>query len=147
MTELTTELIRICRAFGVFERESVCCGSVTVPQCLVLQELLDAPRDMSALAAQAGASLSSMTRLVDGLERKGWVERHRPGEDRRRVVVDLTDEGREQASELREQTEAVIRMALDHIPKTKHKQVHESVRLVRQAMDQLREAGGRCCGS
>ncbi|RLB48267.1 MAG: hypothetical protein DRI90_25545, partial [Deltaproteobacteria bacterium] len=69
MSDLTAELVRICRHFGVFERESVCCGSVTVPQCLVLQELLEAPRDMSALAAQAGASLSAMTRLVDGLER------------------------------------------------------------------------------
>jgi DNA-binding MarR family transcriptional regulator len=146
MSELTDELIRICRHFGVFERETVCCGSVSVPQCLVLQELLDGPRDMSALAAQAGASLSAMTRLIDGLERNGWVGRQRPDDDRRRVVVALTDAGRRQARQLREQTETVIRAVLERIPKTKHKQVHESLRLVRQAMDQLREIGCRCCG-
>ncbi len=145
MTDLTAELIRICRHFGVFERESVCCGSVTVPQCLVLQELLETPRDMSALSAQAGASLSSMTRLVDGLERHGWVERSRPDDDRRRVEVALTVEGHRQARQLREQTEAVINVVLGHIPKGKHKQVLESLRLVRQAMDQLRDAGCGCC--
>jgi len=147
MRELTGELIAICRHFGVFERESVCCGSVSVPQCLVLQELLDDERDMSALAGQAGASLSAMTRLVDGLERKGWVERRRPDDDRRRVVVGLTDQGRSQAEDLRGQTETVIAAVLDRIPKGKHKQLHESLRLVRQAMDQLREIGSGCCGS
>jgi DNA-binding MarR family transcriptional regulator len=145
MTDLTAELVRICRHFGVFERESVCCGSVTVPQCLVLQELLEAPRDMSALAGQAGASLSAMTRLVDGLERHGWVERSRPDDDRRRVVVDLTDQGRSRATQLRAETERVINVVLDHIPKGKHKQVLESLRLVRRAMEQLRAAGGTCC--
>ncbi len=147
MSDLTAELVRICRHFGVFERESVCCGSVTVPQCLVLQELLEAPRDMSALAAQAGASLSAMTRLVDGLARNGWVERTRPDDDRRRVVVGLTDEGRARASELREQTATIISGVLDQIPKGKHKQVLESLRLVRQAMDKLRDAGCGCCSS
>ncbi len=146
MSELPAELIRICRHFGVFERESVCCGSVSVPQCLVLQELLEGRRDMSALAARAGASLSAMTRLVDGLERSGWIERCRPEEDRRRVVVGLTAEGRSQACRLREETETLLRAVLDRIPKGKHKQVHESLRLVGDAMAQLRELESRCCG-
>jgi DNA-binding MarR family transcriptional regulator len=102
---------------------------------------------MSALASQAGASLSAMTRLVDGLERRGWITRARPGDDRRRVVAKLTAAGRREATRLRAETEAIISTVLRRIPAAKHPQVLEAVRLLRTAMDELRESGRSCCAS
>jgi MarR family transcriptional regulator, organic hydroperoxide resistance regulator len=147
MSPFTLELIRICRHFGVLERESVCCGTVSVPQCLVLQELLDEPREMTVLAALAGGSISAMTRLVDGLERRGWVCRQRSDDDRRRVQVELTELGKKEATQLRQSTEAIVSAVLTRIPKTKRSQVIEAIKLIRVAMDEARVDFQKCCGS
>jgi DNA-binding MarR family transcriptional regulator len=135
----TIELIAIARAFGVFERETVCCGTVTVPQCVVLQELLEEPRDISRLADRVGVSMSAMTRLVDGLERRAWVSRTRSIEDRRKVVVELTAGGRREAARLRALSQQLVDTILARIPAEKHAQVLESVRLVRLAMAEFRD--------
>ena len=75
MKEFTDELVQICRHFGVFEREMVCCGTVTVPQCLVLQQLRNGATDISTLAGHAGSSISAMTRLVDAAWKLGHGEK------------------------------------------------------------------------
>lgn len=144
--EFATELVAICRFFGLFEREAVCCGTVTVQQCVVMQELLAASRDISGLASYAGVSASAMTRLVDGLERRGWVIRSRGEDDRRRVDVGLTQQGRREAERLREMTEDAVAALLSRIPAAKHPQVVESLRLIRMALTDTRQGLESCCG-
>jgi DNA-binding MarR family transcriptional regulator len=52
------------------------------------------PMSIGALAAVEGVQSPTMTQLVNGLERSGFVRR-RPGTgDRRQVVVEATDAGR-----------------------------------------------------
>jgi DNA-binding MarR family transcriptional regulator len=143
--ELADELIAICRHIGAYERESVCCGTVTVPQCLVLQQLRAGPLDMGALASSAGSSVSAMTRLVDGIERRGWAERVRDAEDRRRVVVQLTAAGAGEADRLRASTDELLAVLFERIPADRRAQVIESLRLVRQALDALDGTFGSCC--
>jgi len=140
-----SELVRISRFFGAFERDTVCCGTTTVSQCVVLQHLLVAPQAMTSLAGFTGMSISAMTRLVDGLERKGLVARERDPQDRRRVVVRLSADGAQEAERLRELTHQAIAAVLEHIPVTKHSQVLESLQLIRAAMERARTGAGRCC--
>jgi len=142
--ELIGDLVGICRVFGMFERESVCCGSVTVPQCVALQAMLEGDHDVSRLAEHMGVSASAMTRLVDGLERRGWVRRVRGDDDRRRVDLELTAEGRREATRLRETTEKSVAAVLACIPKGKQAQVAEAMRLLRTALTEAR-AGITCC--
>jgi MarR family transcriptional regulator, organic hydroperoxide resistance regulator len=47
------------------------------------------------LAKNAELSPASMTAMLDQLEEWGFVERRRSAEDRRQVLVSLTDQGRE----------------------------------------------------
>jgi DNA-binding MarR family transcriptional regulator len=47
-----------------------------------------------ALAEAAGVAAPTATRMLDGLERDGYVTRAPGTQDRRCVAVDLTDEGR-----------------------------------------------------
>lgn len=138
------ELIGICRLFGVFERDAICCGTVTVPQCVVLQELLRGPADVSTLAKTMGVTNSAMTRLLDGLEKRAYVRRERSSEDRRRVELSLTEEGRVEAERLRGLTEQAIDAVLACIPESKHQQVIESVRLIHGALERAR-GGFDCC--
>ncbi len=48
----------------------------------------------SQVAARIGVTRPTMTGLIDGLERQGFVERRMDEEDRRRVTVVMTDRGR-----------------------------------------------------
>ena len=144
MKDLVGELVAICRVFGVFEREAVCCGTVTIPQCVALQALLDGDHDVTRLAAHMGVSASAMTRLVDGLERRGWAQRVRGEDDRRRVDVALTSEGRSEATRLREATERGVAAVLAHVPPSKHSQLAESLQLLRAALEKSRSTI-TCC--
>lgn len=147
MRELTDELVAMCRFFGMFEREAVCCGTVTVPQCVVLQRLLvDEAQDVSGLAQHVGVTNGAMTRLLDGLEKRAFVTRRRDADDRRRVTIELTAEGRAEAQRLRGLTEAAVAAVLSRVPADKRDQVVESARLLREALEQAREQLAACCG-
>jgi DNA-binding MarR family transcriptional regulator len=145
LPDFASELVQISRFLGAFERETVCCGTTTVSQCVVLQHLLAAPQAMTSLAAFTGMSISAMTRLVDGLERRGLVLRDRDPQDRRRVVVRLSADGAGEAERLRELTHQAIAFVLEHIPAAKQAQVLEALQLIRAAMERARLGTGRCC--
>lgn len=69
---------------------------LSTPQHIAMIALAEGPLTMSALAATTGVALSTATRMVQTLERDGWVERPScaPGDDRRRRPVALTPAGR-----------------------------------------------------
>ena len=140
VSAFSAELVAIYRHFGMFERNTVCCGSVTVPQCAALQLLLDPAEehDITALATQMGVTKSAATRLVDGMEKRGWVERVRDTKDRRRVMVQHTEAGREEAMRLRRLTLESIAAVMKNIPAAEHEAVLRAMKLVRVALDRAR---------
>jgi MarR family transcriptional regulator, organic hydroperoxide resistance regulator len=75
---------------------------LTFPQYLVVLALLDgAPQTVGALGARLDMDTGTITPLVKRLEAAGLVSRVRDRTDERRVLVDLTAEGRELESEVR----------------------------------------------
>ena len=54
----------------------------------------DGPQPMRALAESLDVSQASMTGIVDRMEQRGLVARHRDDEDRRVIRVSLTETGR-----------------------------------------------------
>ena len=139
-----SDLIAICRLFAVVEKEQVCCGTVTVAQCVVLQSLLRGPSEAALLASEHGVSRSAMTRLLDGLERKAWVLRTRDRADRRHVRVHLSESGQQEAQRLRQLTQHSLQTVLTHLPKGKRNQVQESIHLIRTALEKCRHELN-CC--
>src|SRR4051794_16574804 len=62
----------------------------------VLQHLAQSgPLTVSEMARHLDRAQSVVSELVDGLERRGWLERVRDGRDRRRTLVWLSDAGSE----------------------------------------------------
>ncbi|MFF3685843.1 MarR family winged helix-turn-helix transcriptional regulator [Streptomyces sp. NPDC002187] len=61
-------------------------------QCLNLLGLEDRPVTTGRIAELTGLTTGSATRLVDRLERAGYVTRERDAHDRRRVLVSLVPE-------------------------------------------------------
>lgn len=69
-------------------------GSLTLSQYGLLEVLADQDSArVQELAAHAGITASTATRILDALERRGVVRRTRSDEDRRAVAVSLTDLG------------------------------------------------------
>ena len=67
------------------------------------------PLQMSEMAAQLINSPSGMTRIADRLEKDGLIERETPPDNRRVVLVKLTDRGRKVLA----QADQAFRNALD----------------------------------
>jgi MarR family transcriptional regulator, organic hydroperoxide resistance regulator len=68
-----------------------------------------------ALAEAAGVAAPTATRMLDGLERDGYVTRAPAETDRRRVEVDLTQDGRRALEATREVIEAARRRISDSL--------------------------------
>jgi DNA-binding MarR family transcriptional regulator len=71
-------------------------AGITLDEYDVLFQLRRAvrPIPMTELADHLLISRASTTRIVDRLVQRGWVDRRHDDEDRRRVFVGLTHEGR-----------------------------------------------------
>ena len=68
---------------------------LTAAQFVILVMLADSDTDSaSGLCKSASYDQGAMTRMIDRLERKGFVRRLRSANDRRRVNLELTAEGR-----------------------------------------------------
>ena len=138
MSSLVEDIIAFCRMFSSFEREEICCGTVSPAQCVLLQTLTEGEWDVSALASHVRVTKGAMTRLVDGLEKRGWVTREKAEDDGRRVLVSLTPDGKKEAKRLHRLTEQSIATILNRIPKSDRTQVIRSLNLLRTAAEQTR---------
>jgi DNA-binding MarR family transcriptional regulator len=82
---------------GVLEHRVREVAGLSLPEFEALFRLLIAsghPLQMSEIASQLINSPSGMTRIADRLERDGLIERETPADNRRVVLVKLTDKGR-----------------------------------------------------
>ncbi|MFI0482510.1 MarR family winged helix-turn-helix transcriptional regulator [Actinomadura sp. 9N215] len=75
---------------------------ITSQQLSVLGSLEHGPRRMTALAAEHGVRMPTMTAQINRLERDGLVARGRDGADARVVTVRLTEPGRDRLAAGRE---------------------------------------------
>jgi DNA-binding MarR family transcriptional regulator len=138
MSTLVNDVIAFCRMFSSFEREEICCGTVTPAQCVLLQTLTEGEWDVSSLASHTRVTKGAMTRLIDGLEARGWLTREKDEKDARRVLISLTKSGEKEAARLNELTERSIATLFERIPRGEREQVARSIHLLRQAAEETR---------
>lgn len=83
---------------------------------IALARTEDGTATAGALARAADLNPGTVTALLDSLEERGIATRRRAEEDRRCVVVSLTEEGREKLSEATARWEARLDEALAGVP-------------------------------
>lgn len=84
-------------------------GEVSRSEGGVMRTLSAGPRSITELAELEGLAQPTMTTLVNGLERRGWVARRRDAGDGRRVLVTLTPEGSAALERFRARYRAPVR--------------------------------------
>ncbi|MFT4200346.1 MarR family winged helix-turn-helix transcriptional regulator [Gordonia sp. (in: high G+C Gram-positive bacteria)] len=77
------------------------------------------PLRMGTLAEREGIRMPTATALVDGLIKVGLVDRRPDPDDRRAVLVELTDTGRVQVEAVRRRRDDALATALGQLPEDK----------------------------
>lgn len=113
MDDLDRLLDRLDRRFAVWGRRfasALSQGSLSGPQYLMLRLIADmAPVNPSDLAQLFNVSLSSVTAAVNRMVRDGLVRRYEDEANRRYVVIEMTDHGRDLLLETETLRRTVIR--------------------------------------
>jgi DNA-binding MarR family transcriptional regulator len=108
--------VGVVRALGLIRPDTTPCGQpLSLTHAHTISELhSDGPLSQQALAGRLRLQKSTVSRLVDELERDGTVERHPNPSDRRSVLIGLTPTGRRKAGRLRDaQAELFARLLAD----------------------------------
>jgi DNA-binding MarR family transcriptional regulator len=92
-------------------------------------------RGVSELAAEAGARPSTMTSLLDRLQKRGHVARGAESGDRRVVLVSLTESGEAAATQIRSTMIDLERRALGELPDSAVAGFHDVLRALSEAAE------------
>ena len=115
-------------------------AQLTLAQVRVLRWLAKQPLSLGQLGNDLALAPPSMTRLVDRLEERGLIERHRDNEDRRRVLASLTRAGRQLVSEIPFLEGTPIRSAVDRMPVADRNRIADAIEEFNAAVRQAEES-------
>lgn len=98
--DVLKNLRRVIRAVDLYSRRLVNQTGLSSPQLICLRQLSQTGAMQSGhLASAVNLSAPTVCGILDRLESRGLVSRERQLDDKRRVLVDLTTEGRRAVSE------------------------------------------------
>jgi DNA-binding MarR family transcriptional regulator len=107
-------------------------------QWVVLMSLdrLGSPVSATALSEELGHDMGALTRVVDGLERQGFVRRERGLQDRRTVEISLTEAGKRQG----DRSKRVVVELLNTLTEPfSHTEVETLIGLLQRLLGRLQE--------
>ncbi|MGM0883227.1 MAG: MarR family winged helix-turn-helix transcriptional regulator [Bacillota bacterium] len=105
LLELRTNIQKFIRIFGLLEQNVTPCGfPLSVSQVFSLQELENTSMSITELAQELHLERSSVSRLVDGMVKEGFIRRDINEFNRREMVLSLTEKGTRTLNQVREQS-------------------------------------------
>ena len=126
------------------DSESQCCG-MTLTQCHVLMELTNKEiTNIKELSELFGLDKSSLSRIVDKMVESGYLNRTEKKDDRRFLSISLTEKGKKTAEEINKVCDRYFEKLFKLIPEDKHSSVIESLVLLTNAMNGLRNETKSC---
>jgi DNA-binding MarR family transcriptional regulator len=132
----TSELIDVVnlvtQAFWVELRRSG--QTIEQSQWATLRRIGRSPCTMSELARYKGVGLPTISKSVDMLVKRGWVERWVDKSDRRQTLVRLTTAGRKILADCRRALEAFLDRRLAALSAAERDALDHSLQLVRQVL-------------
>lgn len=135
------EMMRLLvRKLGFLERGEASCCKITISQCHTIVEVGRTGRlSLIDLADSLQLDKSTVSRSVDNLVNQNLIIRETDPEDRRFVMLRLTEQGEHIYREIEQRMEDYFIEIINTIPADKREQVIESIRYL---MDAIHE---HCC--
>jgi len=103
-------------------------AEITLTQVQVLRALRDGPQTLGKLGHSIGLSPTSVTRVVDRLERRGLVSRRRDSDDRRLVRLNLEPEGERLMGEIKVVRGSEVHLAVEAMTSDERRRLTASLR-------------------
>ena len=117
-----------------------CCCGVSTTQCFMIVEIGRKPGiSGKELAEILRIDKSGVSRAVEELVQKGFVERKTSKDDRRYVVLTLLSKGQERFEKIENDMYLKFKEVLEEIPETKREQVVEALKLYNEACAKVEE--------
>ena len=114
--DLHEALNQLVRVHQFRDRDRICCYDVSVTQCYAVETLVKrGALRLQVLAEEMFLDKSTASRVIDTLERKGYVSRVEDDEDRRAVRIQATDAGRELYEKIRADLIAEERAMIENL--------------------------------
>ena len=145
--ELHRALTELVRVYQFRDRDRICCYDISVTQCYALEAVvLDGPMTLNELAARLYLDKSTASRVVDALEKKGYVRRTESPDDRRALHLVATEDGRALHGRIESDILAQERSLLaDFAPEVRQSMSRLILQLARAAGTRIDNSGGSCC--
>ena len=145
--DLYDALSNLVRVYQFRDRDRICCYDVSVTQCYALEGLVHlGGMTLNELAAHLFLDKSTASRVVDALERKGYVARTTHPRDRRSVLLEPTETGRALEGKIREEILCEEQKLLADFPHDVRQAMTQLLsRLARAATSRVETGGGSCC--
>ncbi|BCJ94713.1 hypothetical protein acsn021_22820 [Anaerocolumna cellulosilytica] len=136
------ELLRILvRDLGILEKSDASCCGISIAQCHAIVEIGRRGRiTLVELADLLGLDKSTMSRTINNLVEADLVLRELDMENRRYVIIQLTDNGRTVFKNTEESMNSYYQSIFSSVPEDKRNQVLESLQLLTCAVE-----ANRCC--
>jgi DNA-binding MarR family transcriptional regulator len=142
--QVLTALRRIIRAVDLHSHTLVHQQGITTPQVLIMRELSRcAEMTAGELARCVTLGQATLTGILDRLETRGWITRSRCDQDKRRVLVRLTDTGREALSRAPAPLQGGFIEAFECLPDWEQTQILASLQKVAALMQKAEPADSR----
>ncbi len=130
------EMIRmLVRSLGILEKGDVCKSSITITQCHAIVEIGRRGKvSLIDLADMLDVDKSTMSRTVNNLVEAGLALRDVDVNNRRYVIIQLTDAGQKEFRSIEESMNGYFKSVFEAIPEEKRSQVLESLLLLTEAV-------------
>ena len=100
--------------------------------------LTEGPHNLSELADKHNVALPTMSKTISTLSNHGFVRRSQSEEDRRRVVIELTDAGRALLAQITEKAVAHLATVLGELSSEERRKLVEGLSVLRAAFSRGR---------
>lgn len=123
---------------GNMNQADCCCCGVSKTQCFLIVEIGRKPGiSVKELAEILHVDKSGVSRSVEELVQKGFVERIASKEDRRFVTLSLLPKGQERFEKIENDMYVKFKEIFEQIPSEKQKQVIEALKLYNEACESV----------
>ncbi len=123
-------------------------GVFTEPQFRVMARLYrEGGQSLSDLAQSQGVSLPTMSKLTQGMEARGLIFREQDSNDKRKIVLQLTEEGRHIYESLLAHTEKHIVEWIEGLDTETYRTIIAALQVLNSAFEKVEAQMGQPEGS
>lgn len=136
----------VAREVTLRQASDVCCGELTLEQFQTLRAIsMSEQLSIGSLSTQLRVDLSTMSRNVTVLERRGYLLRARSAEDARVVHVRLTTKGKRALETLRCDERDVLTSVYQSLPAAERPGVVKALNVLQNCLAESGTTGDGCC--